>query len=322
MPDRRSKEDAFPMAHSLATNPTALAQEGPAPSSKQEQAEEALREGQWHRGDWPLQTIRFRAQVAIPRQLTVLEKIVLHTYLTLEASPPEPETVTTELALADPFFVEQTIQELRRLGAVDGDFREGLRVTDLGWECSRRGQVPSVSREQVVAIVFDPVAGRFPDVPVEPAPVEPAEVEGPRRPVVSEFALADPRRIDLATFRQVAACQRQLSESADAVVFSAEPVTEDPPTEACPDAEQPPTSTDGLWWQPVRFRGVHSGEQISKIEVRTRSALSPWFEKALNDRSKAGQIHWHDPAESAAGAEEASPPERVAASANGKETVA
>ncbi len=318
MPDRRSKEDAFLMAHSPATHPTAAAHEDAAPSPGKE---EAPRDGQWHRGDWPLQTLRFRAQVATPRQLTVLEQIVLHVYLTLEAPPPAPETVTAELALADPFFVEQTIQELHRLGAVDGDPRDGLRLTDLGWECSRRGQVPSARREQVVAILFDPVAGRFPDVSVEPASVNPAETGGPRRPIVSEFALADPRRIDLANFRQVAACQRQLSESADAVVFSAEPMAANPPTEACPDAEQAPTSTDGLWWQPVRFRDVPSGERISKIEVRARPALGPWFEKILNDRRMAGQLCLHDPAEPA-GAEEPSPPEREPAPASEKETAA
>jgi len=307
------------MAHSQTTHPTAAAHEDAALSRRKE---EAPRDGQWHRGDWPLQTLRFRAQVATPRQLTVLEQIVLHVYLTLEASPPDPATVTAELALADPFFVEQTIQELRRLGTVDRDPRDGLRVTDLGWECSRRGQVPSVSREQVVAILFDPVAGRFPDVSVEPASVKPAEVEGPRRPIVSEFALADPRRIDLATFRQVAACQRQLSESADAVVFSAEPIAANPPTEACPDTEQPPPSTDGLWWQPVRFRDVRSGEGVSRIEVRAGPALGPWFEKVLNDRRTAGQLRLHDPAEPAAGAEEPSPPEQEPAPASDKETAA
>ena len=108
---------------------------------------------------WPMQEMRFRALVGTPRQLSAFERILLQIYLTMPNDSPSAKTIADELAIRDSFFVDEVLKDLLELGAVHTDSTSHVAVTDLGWECQRKGHVPSDPRWVNVHLFFDPVAG-------------------------------------------------------------------------------------------------------------------------------------------------------------------
>ena len=245
------------------------------------------------RVDWPLQVIPFRARVATPRTLTVLENILLHIHLTIPDTAPDVATITAELALEDPYFVEQTLQDLADLGAVEFDPSGHARVTDLGWECHRRGQVPSEAREQNLLILFDPIAGTFPDIQLDLEEGE-AGTEVSHHPIDPDFQLADPNRIDLETIREVAARQDLVPERGNAVIFAAEPIETGAGSGDGPDplSGQDAPHAAGLRWQGARLLVFVNDRGEARGEIRGPSPLAEWFQKVFDARLRDGCIDW------------------------------
>lgn len=172
---------------------------------------------------WPLQFIYFDAVVATPRKLSSLEKILLYIYQAMQDSPPDSATIAQKLGIKDSFFVNETIRELRMLGALQIDSEGKINITDLGCECHSRGQLPSESSQKQLSLLFDPIAHEFPDEILVFDEDQNDSKDITLEAIDPNFKLADPNRIDIETIQRIAKAQGLVSNE-DAVIFDAKPV--------------------------------------------------------------------------------------------------
>ena len=233
----------------------------------------------WHacRRAWPLQKIEFDAVVSTPRKLCALENILLHIYQVMATDPPDSQTIADELNIGERSFVDEMIQDLVALGALEESLDGPMTITELGCEAHRRGEIPSKTRRQIMPLCFDPIAHEFtdgllfPDEDVAHAPADNSVII----PLMPEIHAADPNRLRLDTIREVAAQQGLISS--DVVVFEAKP--------AKISANGAPESNADLVGREVVlgvFIDVHGAINIKVYDARSRAAAD-WFQRVMDN---------------------------------------
>lgn len=262
---------------------------GKTPSCRAQLENEGFRPWLWRTFSWPLQRMRFRSQVGTPRELTAFEKILLLVYVTMREKPPHPDAVATELHIGDTFFVEQILQDLADLGAIEWRPNTAARITDMGWECQRRGQIPSQRREKIFPIVFDPVTGEFPDIQIELPDSVPSNPKPPADAIVSQFYPADPRRVDLESVQSAAAAQKVTAAEHGSVIFTAKPVSRvnNDSQKTCQAKSESPE----IHWQDVRLIMLINDQGAMALDIEAPSVLRDWLRRAISRPKVLKQIN-------------------------------
>jgi len=229
------------------------------------------------RRDWPLQQLTFNITAATPRKLCCLEEILLHIYQVMPDDPPDSQTIADELFIRERYFVDEVITDLIRLGILKVDSSGRTVITDLGYQCYARGEMPSMSRKQRISLCFDTVKHEFPDSLLFSDGSQSSSEGNNFQSIVRDYHVADANRIDLDTIRRAAASQGLLS-SDNTVIFDAEPDEVEAEAEIC-------------WKEVVVFVFLDDRGRVNlRVHDPKSKSTTRWFQDAIDDRLRQGCI--------------------------------
>jgi len=153
------------------------------------------------------------------------------------------------------------------------------------------------TRRQAVSLLFDPIAGDFPDDPVTVAPRQQHTKSVAIGALDADFPSARAERIDLDTLRRVVRSQKAITQNKDAVIFAAEPAGPHPTgpgqTETSPTS--PTAQGDGgISWRQMCLLVFRSPIGEIRLQVCDPSLRSghDWFQRVLESRLQEDRIDW------------------------------
>lgn len=119
---------------------------------------------------WPYEQVALALEVVTNRDLTTLEWVLERILNAFPEQPPTLDEAATELGLADPVFLRDTLQHLLELRAIERRVSDGeeerstldlaeVRLTAMGQELFRQGKIEGAPEHPQLALVFDVLSG-------------------------------------------------------------------------------------------------------------------------------------------------------------------
>ncbi len=112
---------------------------------------------------WPVDELQLTVAVVSPRRLTALEWLMERLVLAFEDADtfPDADEIAEELGLAERVFVDHTMGDLQRLGALQNRTEDGPpRLSDRGRELFDRGEIEGEPARHGFSVALDVVSGR------------------------------------------------------------------------------------------------------------------------------------------------------------------
>lgn len=125
---------------------------------------------------WPYEQVALDLEVVTNRELTTLEWVLERILDAFPEQPPTLDEAATELGLADPVFLRDTLRQLLTLRAVERTVSEGeeerpaldlaeVRLTAMGRELFRQGKIEGEPEHPQLTLVFDVLTGEHEATP-------------------------------------------------------------------------------------------------------------------------------------------------------------